>query len=270
MPSGRFVLLDVPMAPGAEIALPPDIGHQVRDVLRLGVGSMVSLLDGRGGEYMAEIVEMDRQHVVVQVSKRTEGEADLPARVVLCQGMLKAAKFEWVLQKGTELGVAAFVPLLCERAVAAAEVTSASKLHRWQRILVEATEQCGGTRLPELSQPRSLAHLLADRPDASIALFAWEGEREQPLRPALLSAIRALGGIGGVAEVRILVGPEGGFSAGEAALAQHHGAIPVTLGRRILRAETAALVATALVLEVVTHADPEESKETKGHGATPS
>jgi 16S rRNA (uracil1498-N3)-methyltransferase len=251
MPAGRFLLRERAPAAGATLDLPAEVAHQVRDVLRLGPGAGITLLDGAGWEYPAEIVEIDRKRVAVRVGEPAPGQAEPPVRVVLCQGMLKAAKFELVLQKGTELGVAAFVPLLSERAVAATEATGAAKRQRWERILSEAMEQCGGTRLPALAEPRPLMHLLAETPPEVIALFPWEEEHEIPLQSALHEAIQARGGLERVAEVRLFIGPEGGFSAGEAALARRHGAIPVTLGRRILRAETAAIVAVALTLAML-------------------
>ncbi len=252
MPAGRFVLLEVALTTGAEIELPAEIAHQARDVLRLGTGATLRLLDGHGGEYPAEVVAVDRKRVIVRLGAREEVDVELPVRVTLCQGMLKAAKFEWVLQKGTELGVSAFVPMLCERAVAVHEASGEARRERWARILAEAMEQCGGARLPDLSAPRPLADLLADCPAGTIMLFPWEEEHEMPLRPALLAAIHTLGGIERTSEVRIFIGPEGGFSSAEAALARRHEAIPVTLGHRILRAETAAIVAAALVVDAVT------------------
>ena len=135
MPAGRFVVTESALAAGAEIDLPAEIAHQARDVLRLRVGDTLTLLDGAGGEFAAEIVALDRKRVAARLGERARGLAEPPVRVVLCQGMLKAAKFEWVLQKGTELGVAAFVPLLCERAGKAAEEASEPKRLRWDRIL---------------------------------------------------------------------------------------------------------------------------------------
>ena len=251
MPAGRFVVLDMPLAPQSELDLPAEVAHQVRDVLRLGVGATVQLLDGRGGEYAATVVASDRKRVLARVGVRTEGAAEPAIRVVLYQGMLKAAKFELVLQKGTELGVAAFMPLLTERAIATSEASGDARRLRWRRILAEAIEQCGGTRLPELAQPCGLATALVDRPADCINLFPWEEEREQALRPALLEAVASRGGLAHVREVRIFIGPEGGFSTVEAALARRHGALIVTLGPRILRAETAAIVAAALVLDAI-------------------
>jgi 16S rRNA (uracil1498-N3)-methyltransferase len=261
MPAGRFYVEGSALAPGAEIELTPEIAHQARDVLRLVPGGTLHLLDGAGGEYHATVLAADRRHVVVRLGERVERvDAEPPVRLVLCQGVLKAAKFELVLQRCTELGVAAFVPLLTERAVAAADEASESKRRRWTKIVAEAMEQCGGTRLPELSAPRPLLHALASLPpdSGSLALIPWEEERATSFRSALHAALAARTQPGASAapappgsEVRLFIGPEGGFSAGEIALARRHGAIPVTLGRRILRAETAAIVAVTLALDAL-------------------
>ena len=253
MPAGRFIADELPLAPGAVLDLPAELAHQARDVLRLGLGDGLTLLDGRGGEYPAEIVALERRRVAVRLGERVAatGTTEPPVRVVVCQGMLKAAKYETVVRMGTELGVAAFVPLLTERALAAVEEASAGKRARWRKIAAEAVEQCGGSRLPALEAPRPLLHALAEMPPGSIALIPWEGEHATPLRSALEHAVAAAGGIAQVSEVRHFIGPEGGFSAGEIMLAERHGAIPVTLGPRILRAETAAIVAAALTLDSI-------------------
>lgn len=251
MGAGRFIVEGVPLAAGGELVLPTELAHQARDVLRLVPGDTLRLLDGGGGEYTATLLVVDRKQVVVRLGEHGEGTAEPPVRVVLCQGMLKAAKYETILQKCTELGVAAFVPLLTERAVAAVNEATDSKRHRWRKIVAEAVEQCGGSRLPELEPPRPLMHALAALPAGTIALIPWEGEHATSLRTALERAIAGIGGLHNISEVRLFIGPEGGFSAGEIALAQRHGAIPVTLGQRILRAETAAIVASALALDAL-------------------
>lgn len=251
MPAGRFVLLDVALAEHAELDLPPDVAHQVRDVLRATPGAVIHLLDGRGATYPAEVLTLDRRRVVVRLGPKLKPQAAFPCRVVLCQGMLKAAKFEWILQKATELGVAAIQPLLTERAVAAAEMTGEARQRRWQRILAEAVEQCGGDRLPMLAPPRPLMHALASLPANAIALLPWEEADPAPLRTTLTDALTAAGGLSSIAEVYVFIGPEGGFSLGEATLAKRHGALLVTLGAHILRAETAALVATTLTLDAL-------------------
>ncbi len=253
MPAGRFIADELPLTPGAVLDLPPELAHQARDVLRLGLGDVLTLLDGRGGEYPAEIVALERRRVAVRLGERVvaPGAIEPPVRVVLCQGMLKAAKYETIVRMGTELGVAAFVPLLTERAVAAVEEASAGKRARWRKIAAEAVEQCGGSRLPALEGPCPLLHALAETPPGCVALIPWEGERVAPLRAALERAVAGSGGVTQISEVRLFIGPEGGFSAGEIALAERHGAIPVTLGPRILRAETAAIAAAALTLDTL-------------------
>lgn len=250
MPAGRFIVEGASLNPHTTVTLPDEIAHQARDVLRLDVGDTLTLLDGVGGIYLAEIVTVERKRVVAQLGERGEGNTEPMTRLVLCLGMLKAAKFEVVVQKCTELGVAAFVPLLTERAVAAVEAMGEAKRRRWVKIAAEAVEQCGGARVPEISEPRPLMHALADMPQDSVALIPWEEAEATTIRAALNRWIQRDGGAR-PAEARLFIGPEGGFSAGEVALAQRHGAIPVTLGPRILRAETAAIVATALTLEAL-------------------
>jgi 16S rRNA (uracil1498-N3)-methyltransferase len=247
MPAGRFVVTETALAAGMEIELPAEVAHQARDVLRLRIGDTLTLLDGAGGEYAAEIVALDRRRVAARLGERAAGQTESPARIVLCQGMLKAAKFEWVLQKGTELGVAAFVPLLCERAVKATEEASDSRRRRWDRIIAESLEQCGGSVLPVAHPPTPLLRALASTPAGAVALMPWEEERATTFDAALTQA-RERAGEAGIHEMRLFIGPEGGFSAGEVALARRNGAVPVTLGPRILRAETAALVTVTLAL----------------------
>ena len=254
MPAGRFVVPADLLTAGGEIELPNDVAHQARDVLRLGPGAALVLLDGAGGEWPATVTMVSRAGVRVRLAERQDCAAEPRTQVVLCLGVLKAAKLEWVLQKGTELGVAAFVPLLCERAVAGAQELGAAKRERWRRILVEATEQCGRARVPELDEQCSLAQALARLPADALALMPWEEERTASLRAALAAA-PAASSTGAARDdvpapaVYLFVGPEGGFSSGEVALARRHGAVTVTLGPRILRAETAALTAVALVME---------------------
>lgn len=251
MPAGRFVVEASLLVSGTEIDLSPEIAHQARDVLRLPTGATLRLLDGVGGEYPARLVLVERKRVIARIGARQAGHAEPATRVVLCQGMLKAAKFEIMLQKCTELGVAAFVPLLCERSVAVAEEASESKRRRWAKIVAEAIEQCGGTRLPKLCAPCTLTDAVTSLPTDAIALIPWEETREMPLHATLAGVIADRGGIACISEVRIFIGPEGGFSASEIELAQRTGVIPVTLGPRILRAETAAIVSATLALDAL-------------------
>lgn len=253
MPAGRFLLDRSLLEPHAIVTLPQDIAHQSRDVLRLTPGSHVRLLDGVGGEYSSEILTVTRKEVTAQIGEREEGLPQSRVRVTVCLGLLRATHFEWALQKGTELGVVTFQPLVTERSVAAVEEFGAAKRRRYERILAEALEQCGGSWLPTLAAPRTLADTLDAMPSDALALIPWEEESAAPLSTTLVDEMtRRFGGSDvETRDVWLFIGPAGGFSAGEVMMARDAGVFPVTLGPRILRAETAALVATALALDAL-------------------
>ena len=152
------------------------------------------------------------------------------ARVTLYQALLKADKFEWVLQKGTEIGIAAFAPIITERCVR--DAVSAAKLERWRRIVREAAEQSERGIIPSLREPLPFAEAVQCL--GELSLIAYEDEQTQSLRAALQQYHDSQ-------QIALFVGPEGGFSADEIALAQRQHITPVTLCPRILRAETAVL-----------------------------
>jgi 16S rRNA (uracil1498-N3)-methyltransferase len=245
------------------ITLPTKLAHQVRDVLRIGVGEQLILFDNSGDEVVAEVVRSNHTGVEVQPVERRAGKSESAVRIILCQGLLKSARFEWILEKGTELGVSTFVPTLCRRSMAGLENPGSSKLQRWQHIIQEAAEQCGRACLPELLPIRPLKHALNDIPPGALALIPWEEEREHTLRTVLRSRYgeHPPGGtspadsqsvgtqfIRPTITVVLFIGPEGGLMAEEIKLAQRYGVQVVTLGTRILRAETAALTAIANVM----------------------
>jgi 16S rRNA (uracil1498-N3)-methyltransferase len=169
--------------------------------------------------------------------------------IVLCQGLLKSARFEWLLEKATELGVATFAPIVCHRSMSGLEGAGSAKIQRWQRIIQEATEQCGRARLPELQPIRSLIHALNDIPAGALAVMPWEEARETSLRKALRTLHpKECQDMPATMTVVLFIGPEGGLTADEVMLAQRYEVQVVTLGQRILRAETAALAAVTNVM----------------------
>lgn len=234
------------------IALPEKLAHQVRDVLHLGIGEQLALLDNSGAETLASVVKSNRAVVEVQVMERRPGKNEPSVRLILCQGLLKSARFEWILEKGTELGVSVFVPTLCRRSMAGLEEIGSAKVQRWQRIIQEAAEQCDRSRLPVLSPIRPLLHALNDIPTGALAFMPWEEERELSLHQALNSVIHVEQTTAdvpaSVPTVVLFIGPEGGLMAEEVALARRSSVRIVTLGERILRAETAALATIANVV----------------------
>ncbi len=264
------------------ISLPKDLAHQVRDVLRLNIGEHLLLLDNSGDEILATVAKTSKASVEVHLLERRPGKSEPTVRIILCQGLLKSARFEWILEKGTELGVSTFAPILCRRSMAGLEDAGPAKLQRWQRIIQEAAEQSGRSRLPELLPIRPLQHALNDIPPGSLAIMPWEEEHNHTLHDVL----NAHGNVGATLAVArsthptparsthptparptsapstpthplttivLFIGPEGGLMPEEIALAQRHGVQVVSLGSRILRAETAALTAVANVMYELEH-----------------
>ena len=213
--------------------------HQIRVVLRMRAGARVIVLDGAGWAYEVALTEVGAREVRgVIVEKRPAG-GEPRAQVAVYLSLLKKDRFEWALQKCTEIGATRFVPIHCARTVIPLASVSAKKLARWRRILTEAAEQCGRGRVPELDAPRAFADALADVPRYDRALLPWVGERTRALGEALVV---------GTGAVALFVGPEGGFTPQEVATAQEAGALGVSLGPRVLRAETAAVVGVTLTL----------------------
>jgi 16S rRNA (uracil1498-N3)-methyltransferase len=233
---------------GVSLSLPKELAHQVRDVLRLNLGEQLLLLNNQGHEILATVESSNRAGVSVQLLERHPGKEDSPVRIVLYQGLLKSARFEWILEKGTELGVTAFAPILCRRSMAGLEDAGAAKIQRWQRIVQEATEQCGRTTLPELLPIRPLAKALGEIPAGSLAIMPWEEASGRSLRDVLANARPSDADAVPPQSIHLFIGPEGGLTPDEAMLARSHGVQVATLGPRILRAETAALASVASIM----------------------
>ncbi|MCX5636790.1 MAG: RsmE family RNA methyltransferase, partial [Planctomycetota bacterium] len=200
--------------------------------------------------------------VVGEVLQKQKAVGEPSVQITLFQSLLAREKFEWVLQKCTEVGVTRFVPVITQRALVRETAIKPEKLDRWQRIITEAAEQSHRGRIPDLLPPVSFEEILPNLRDFERCLIAREpaegrfdpvqpdgvGSDQTGLRPvALREALRA-GKQTVPGTVAVLVGPEGGFTEQEVQLAQSAGAVPVGLGPRILRTETAAIVATTLIL----------------------
>jgi len=223
-----------------QVTLEGELARQLTSVLRLVPGDEVLLLDNTGWEYQVELRRLNGRRAEGQVLEKRPAQREPEARIVLYQALLKASRFEYVLQKGTEVGVSTFVPVVCHRSVPDLPAQSVKgKMARWQRIIQEAAEQSGRGRLPELHEPCAFGEAVSKA--RGLSLILWEGEREMRLREALRQAATG-------EPLSLFVGPEGGFTAEEVALSRAYGAVAVTLGRRTLRAETAGLVAASLAL----------------------
>lgn len=226
--------------------------HQVISVLRMKQGEHCYVLDNTGWQYEVEVVEIRSGEVKAKVVSRSLVTTEPRTKITIYQGLLKADRFEFVLQKGTELGVVAFVPTICDRSVVGTlDDGRSGKLARWSRIIAEAAEQSGRGKLPVL-QPAAVFRQACSQA-RGISLIPWEEEGSRHLRDSLRQL--TVDGAGEARSVRtrpfavnLFIGPEGGFEPDEVATAQRYGIVPVTLGPRILRAETAAIVAASAVL----------------------
>ncbi len=217
-------------------------GRQVRyllTVLRLTPGDEVIVFDGEGGEYHAVLCEEEQQGVYLWLREAYSPKRESPLRLTLAQAVLKGEKMKFVIQKATELGVHRIVPLMTSRTIPVMEGERESlRVQRWQNIAQEAAKQSGRVVVPEIERICELSEYLSQ--GRGLRIMLWEGE-PTPLK-------EVVGGINEPPqEVTLLVGPEGGFSEQEVIEAQREGFFVAGLGRRILRAETAAISVLAII-----------------------
>ena len=225
------------LAAGCELALPETPAHHAAKVLRMRAGDALTLFTGAGGEFPAAIVHIDKRGVTVRIEAFAAIEREVPLATTLAQGVAANDAMEYAIRKAVELGAAAIQPVITQRSAPLPSGTRGEgRIARWRQIVVAACEQCGRNRLPVVSAPLSLAEWLTarDRTRAGIVLAP-----ESALPLARVPAPRD--------GIDLLVGPEGGLAAAEIADAAHAGMIPVSLGPRILRTETAGVAALAAV-----------------------
>jgi len=212
--------------------LPPDAAHHASRVLRLRVHDPVQVFDGQGNGFDAIIEEISGKRVLLGKLCPCAAEPPAPMHIVLAQAMCSSEKMDWVVQKATELGAAEILPVQTQRSVARLSAERAEKrTEHWRGVTIAACEQCGRNRLPQVSAPQELGAWLAQlrgTPGTRFILLPQGATtlHQQPIPQG---------------QVTLLIGPEGGFSADEALMAQQAGFIPILLGPRVLRTETAAI-----------------------------
>ena len=231
MPARLYI--DAPLHANTVVTLPPGASRHVQ-VLRLQPGDEITLFNGQGGEWLASVTQMGRSEVQVQVGAHDPVDRELTQRVTLAIGMPANERMDAVVEKATELGVAAIQPLLTERSVLRLSGERAERrLAHWQGVAVAACEQSGRTRVPALAPVRALAEWLHDLPAAG-------AEQRCLLSPRAVQALSHAAGA-----LVFLSGPEGGLSDSEEALAIKAGFVALSLGPRVLRADTAPLAVLA-------------------------
>lgn len=226
-----FAPIDLPL--GAEIRLPDRAAHHL-SVLRLGRGAAITLFDGQGGEFTAELTRVSSNDARARVLSRLALERESPLSISLAQCVSGGDRMDTALQKSTELGVRNIVPVLSERSVVRLAGDRAEKrLAHWRGVVIAACEQCGRNRIPGVSDITEISDFLEQPGGAGVRLL---------LAPDASTTLRQLSP---AQEVVLLIGPEGGLTAREHEDAGRAGFVPVRFGPRILRTETAPLAAIA-------------------------
>jgi 16S rRNA (uracil1498-N3)-methyltransferase len=222
--------------------------HQIANVLRMRPGELIAVLDNSGWVIEVRLTSVDGNAVNGEVQRRRLSVREPRTKVSLYQGALRSNRFEFVLQKGTELGVVEFVPVIADRCVMSDLEVVEKKRRRWEMIIQEASEQSRRGRKPVLRSTALFPQVCEQvRHSGGLSLILWEEEGKTPLRD-VLRGVSSGDRDDRPFAVNFLVGPEGGFTAGEIDVARRYGLAPVSLGPRILRSETAATVAAAIIL----------------------
>ena len=242
------VYVDAPLVSGKRVRLEGSAASHITRVLRLRVGAALTLFNGTGGEYEASIDKAHGGEVTVAVGAGVAAERESPLDLTLAQGVSRGERMDLVVQKATELGVSRLVPVLTERSVVRLTAQQSDrKVNHWRAIVIAACEQCGRNRLPVIAPPVPLAEFLRTKPSGggAPASDCNDGAARLLLSPigtsTLKEVARPTGGI------TVLIGPEGGLTEEEEQAAVVAGFTAVRLGPRVLRTETAAIAALALL-----------------------
>jgi 16S rRNA (uracil1498-N3)-methyltransferase len=228
------IYVDEPLAVGQQLVLPEQAATHLTRVLRLRAGAGLSLFNGHGGEYQAELVAIERGAARAAILKQLPIERESPLRLRLLQGISRGERMDLIVQKATELGIEQLVPIAAEHGVVKLDpIQGIRRVEHWQSIAISACEQCGRNRIPAISPVVTLARALEALPaDSARLLLDPEG--------AMTLATVAVAGA-----ATVLIGPEGGWSESERRLCERAGISSCRLGPRVLRTETAPLAVLA-------------------------
>lgn len=226
-----------PLVQGDKVTLPDSVAYHLAKVLRMRAGALVIVFDGIGNEHYAEILSLDSKQVTIRIEEAIRGDTESPLRITLVQGISRAERMDWTLQKATELGVHAIAPVITARSVVRLDDRQASKkLEHWQAVVVSACQQSGRKVIPTVHEPVRLHDYFANsnrdnmrlvlHPRASVTLSG----QPRPLK-----------------DIELLIGPEGGLDDDELQRAVDAGFTAIKLGPRILRTETASVVALSVM-----------------------
>lgn len=231
-----------PLAVGTLCAATPGQSRYIKSVMRMREGDSVLVFNGTGQEYEAA-VRQGPEGIALEITDIGTATIGEGIEITLCQGIPKAEKLDGIIRRATELGVGRIVPYLAERSIPRWPAAKAQlKRERWQKIALEAARQCGRSDIPEIAEIAGFAEMLRLARPAALNLILWEEEAERGLRNTLRDPAHAA-----AREFMLVIGPEGGLTPDEVGLARDAGLLSVSLGRRVLRVETAALSALAIL-----------------------
>lgn len=229
------IFTNSPLAVGSQCQLDDNAANHVGRVLRMQAGQALLLFNGDGHDYHATITEAGKKHVLVAVTEAAENETESPLRVVLAQTLSKGDRMDYAVQKAVEMGVSEIVPLTTERCDVKLKGDREDKrLRHWQQVAISAAEQCGRARVPDI-QPVMTVQQWLEHARACDLRLVLHHRTEQSLNTLEKPS-----------SIALMIGPEGGLTAEEIALAESRGFLPVALGPRVLRTETAPVAAIAL------------------------
>ncbi len=224
---------------GKELVLLKDEAHHLSRVLRQRRGDLFVATDGLGLTFECKIVTVEKDRIIASIHGQFSGRGELKLKLTLALGLIRRDKFEWAVEKCTELGVTRFLPVITDKTVVH---TNTFRLERCKRISISAIKQCCRSKLPTIAPPLSFDDMLASFRDVRVRLIAHESLGEEMRLPT------AMAGFADCDSVVICIGPEGGFTESEVARSIEHGFMPVSLGARRLRSETAAVAAVSVIL----------------------
>ncbi|MCL9847925.1 16S rRNA (uracil(1498)-N(3))-methyltransferase [Ralstonia solanacearum P673] len=242
----RFYI-DSPLAPHTTVTLPESVARHIH-VLRLAVGDDVQLFDGSGLEFRARLDAINRRDATASLADATQPDTEARYAITLAQGIAGGDKMDWLIEKAVELGVHAIAPLQTERGVVRLSGERAAKrVQHWEALVQAACEQCGRARVPAVSPVTTLRDWLTAAKASGRARIMLSPRGSQSLTQWAAQSRERIDSTG----IELLIGPEGGLSPDEESLAEAAGYLPLTLGRRILRTESAALVAVSALHAVL-------------------
>lgn len=224
------------------IKISGDEYNHIKNVLRLKASDIITVSDGLGMDYTARIDSFEANCVIADIISSNNNYTEPPIEVTLYQGIPKSDKMDLIIQKSIELGVSRIVPVKMDRTVVkfGSEKDIDSKVTRWQRIALEASKQCNRGKLPKVDRPVTFDAALKLSGNSQLRILPYENEKSNKLKNALEKSE--------IKDISVFIGPEGGFSEAEVRSAEHANVLPVTLGPRILRTETAGIAVLSILM----------------------